>query len=73
MWYVLYYIMLFFIRVLFYSSMFLFLNLITLFIFRNKMKRMMLKTFHFQKVWWRATRLSFELVVGGTWQKARDL
>jgi hypothetical protein len=66
MWYVLYYIMLFFIRVLFYSSMFLF-------IFRNKMKRMMLKTFHFQKVWWRATRLSFELVVGGTWQKARDL
>jgi hypothetical protein len=39
--------------------MFLFINLITLFIFRNKMKRMMLKTFHFQKVWWRATRLSF--------------
>jgi hypothetical protein len=44
---------------LLYSSMFLFINLITLFIFRNKMKRMMLKTFHFQKVWWRATRLSF--------------
>jgi hypothetical protein len=33
------------------------LNQITLIIFRSK--RTMSKTFHFQNVWWRATRLSF--------------
>jgi hypothetical protein len=57
MWYVLYYSMLLLYSFILVCSFFL--NLITLFIFRNKMKRMMLKTFHFQKVWWRATRLSF--------------
>jgi hypothetical protein len=54
MWYVL--VLCYFV-LFYYSRFFMPLNQITLFIFRSK--RTMSKTFYFQKVWWRATRLSF--------------
>jgi hypothetical protein len=56
MWYALQYGIL----LLFYSIVFLlFYQCNALFISRSKMKRMMLRTLHFQKVCWRATRFRY--------------